>query len=186
MANLLTFSQQIAIKKISQNNSVIFDQLCLEVESVELTKLLGYSLLQDLQANPATVDNAKLLNGCTFTDVYGNTATQKGIRFILAYFNFSKYIGESFIQDTMTGMVQKTRQDSERISNGDIVRLQQDARTIALTAWELVEQFLIQNSTLYPKWNIGQKLNPYTPKLSGLKKTGRTINIDWNTRTIIN
>ena len=60
---LLTYSQQQAFKKISANNAQKYSQLAFEVENKELVDLLGVALLQDLQDNPTTEDNIKLLDG---------------------------------------------------------------------------------------------------------------------------
>jgi len=168
---LLTYEQQIAIKKISANNQTIYDQLATEVEEKELQDLLGAALLQDLQTNPTTVPNVKLLDGSTFTDCNGNTIKQKGIRWMLAYMNYSEYLGTSFAADTFSGFTQKVRQDSTQISEGSIKRLQLSNRELALTQWYLIRDFLNENSSDYPLWIISESKKPYTPKITGIRKT---------------
>lgn len=171
MANLLSFAQQQATKKISANNSSKYDQLALEVENKELSDLLGVALLQDLQTNPTLARNLLLLNGDTFTDCNGNSIRHRGIRFVLAYINYSRYIGESFINDTFTGFVTKTRPDSELLSEGNIKRLQLENRSIALKEWEIIKEYLDLKTDVYTLWMCTSKRKPFTPRIIGVRKT---------------
>jgi len=172
---LLTFSQQQAIKKISANNESSYDQLATEVEEKELQDLLGAALLQDLQDNPTSTANVKLLDGSTFTDCNDNTIKQKGIRWMLAYMNYSEYLGTSFANDTFSGFTQKIRSDSEQLSEGSIKRLQLSNRELALTQWLLIKSFLNENSDDYPLWIIADSRKPYTPKITGVRKTSTRV-----------
>lgn len=171
MSALLTYSEQQTYKAISVNNQGKYPQIELEVENNELRDLLGVALLQDLQNNPSTAANVKLLSGATMVDQYGNTVIHKGIKYVLAYLVFSRYLGESFIQDTFTGFVTKNRPDSETISEGAIKRLQQSNRETAMKEWELIKYYLDTNGSTYPLWYNSISSNPYTPKFSGIRKT---------------
>lgn len=168
---LLTFSQQQTIKEISANKESTYDRLATEVEEKELQDLLGVALLQDVQDNSGTTENVKLLNGSTFTDCNGNTIKHKGIRWILAYMNYSEYLGTSFVNDTFSGFTQKIRADSEQLSEGSIKRLQLSNRELALTQWQLTRSFLDENSSDYPLWIKAESRKPYTPKITGVRKT---------------
>lgn len=168
---LLTYLQQQAIKKISENNEVKYLPLATEVEEKELQDLLGAALLQDLQDNPSSAANVKLLDGSTFEDCNGNTIKHKGIRWILAYMNYSEYLGTSNVADTFSGFTEKIRQDSQLLSEGKIKRLQLSNRELALTQWSLTEQFLNENSSDYPLWICAQSKKPYTPRITGVRKT---------------
>ena len=180
MAPLLSIAQQQAIKPISPNwagagKSVTgvtnYDQLALEVEESKLRKLVGNALLQDLQSNPTTTKNATLLNGGTFTDCDGNQISFKGLRYVLAFLNWQKYVGQSFVADTFTGMVKKNRDESEALNSGDIKRLQLEAEEIALSQWELAKTFLDKNKDTYTLWYCGKSTKPFAPRITGLKKT---------------
>ncbi len=171
MANLLSFAQQQSYKKISANNSGKYDQLALEVENKELSDLLGVALLQDLQTNPTSTNNLKLLNGDTFIDCNGNSIKHRGLRFVLAYLNYSRYIGESMVNDTFTGFVVKTRPDSEQISEGYIKRLQAENRSIALKEFQIIKEYLEKNTDTYTLWDCTEKRKPFTPRIYGIRKT---------------
>ena len=168
---LLTYSQQQTIKKISANNQQKYDPLATDVEEKDLKKLLGVALLQDLQKSPNAANNVLLLDGDSFVDCNGNTVDQKGVRWMTAYLNFSAYLGNSFVNDTFTGFVQKTRQDAEILSEGAIKRLQLENRQIALTEWELIEAYLNENKDNFPLWVCTDSKKPFTPKFIGIRKT---------------
>ena len=171
MALLLTHDQQQAIKKMSPNNSRDYDQLATEVEELELRDLLGDALLQDLQANPTSENNVKLLDGSTFEDCHGNTIKFKGLRYVLAYFNYAKYIGSSFVKDTNTGFVQKNRQESEVISEGTVNRLQIENRKIGMKEFELVKDYLNANCDTYTLWISTESKQAFAPKFHFIRKT---------------
>jgi hypothetical protein len=169
MSNLLSFLEQQGIKPISSNNEQKYYQLAVEVESLELDKLLGYAFYQDVSANP---DNyTDLLNGCSFEDYNDRIVTHRGLKYVLAYLNYAKYVGESYVQDTFTGFVKKVRPDSESISSGDIKRLQQDSREIAFNAFNLIRIYLNKNSDIYTLWGCSSDKKTYKPNFYGLKNT---------------
>jgi len=176
MSNLLTYSQQIAIKKISSNNQSKFDELCREVENTDLKDLLGLALLQDLQTNPNTTANDNLLDGTSFTNKYSQDVTFKGIRYVLAYLIHSRYIGESMAADTFTGMVRKQHENADPLSEGAIKRLQATSKEIALSEFELIKEYLDLNYTTYPLWIKANSTKPFTPKFDSVSKTAYNSN----------
>lgn len=177
---LLTLADQNLIKPISGNwanaskiagGVTNFAQLQKEVEDNDMRELLGAALLLDIQTNPATAENLLLLDGTTFENCKGETVKFEGIKFQLAYMNWSKYVFESRISDTFTGMVKKNRTESEDLSQGDLKKTQLDARKIALNDFEIMVVFLNDNSTDYPLWACANKKTPYTPKIRTVRKT---------------
>ena len=177
---LLTLIQQQAIKPISPNWAVQskatggvdnFTQLEIEVEQNEMSKLLGPALLLDIQATPTDDKYVDLLDGKTFQNCLDQTVQFHGIRYQIAYMNYSEYIPTSQIADTFSGMVQKNRQETQPISQGTIKQQQARVREIALTDFEVMKVFLNENSTTYPLWNCGKTKKIYKPKFTPIKKT---------------
>lgn len=182
MANILQITEQQQIKVISPNwaNAVKvtggvknYDQLTSEVESCELVKLLGLPLLQAIQSDPEIESFGIVLTGGEYVDCNGNTIKFKGLKFIIAYLNYSKYIGESFVSDTYGGMVRKNTDESTPLSSGDIKRLQSSAREIAMMEWELLKEYLTINKESYPIWSCFATKKVYLPKIYGVKRTIR-------------
>lgn len=168
---LITFSQQQTIKAISANNQTKYAQLAKEVEETDLRDLLGVALLQDLQDDPASDNNVKLLGEYEFEDCNGNNVKHKGLRYVLAYLIYARYIGNSFVNDTFTGFVVKNRPDSELINEGTIKRLQIDNRKIALSEWSLIKDYLNLNCDTYTLWISAESKKMALPKFTFLRKT---------------
>jgi len=177
---LLTIEQQQLIKAISPNWAITakvtgglknFEQLEKEVENKELKELVGVALLQDLQRNPTTADNVILLDGGSFQDCQDNTIHFEGLRMVLAYFIYSKYIVKSKISDSFTGMVNKNRSEATDMSKGAIKDEQNDSRKIAFDEWDLVRAFLCENSDLYPLWNNAKTKKIFNPSFTTVRAT---------------
>lgn len=180
MAPLLSLAQQQAIKPISPNwaNTIKsvggvsnYDQLALEVEDNDLQQLLGAALLQDIQDNPTEARNVILLDGGSFEDCNGDTIKFKGLRYVLAYMNFSQQIMESDIADTFTGFVKKNRNEADSLGFSEKKQSMISTREKAMTQWNLTKQYLNENTELYPLWYCSQSRKPYRPKITGLRKT---------------
>lgn len=171
MALLVTYEQQQEIKPISGNNKDKYSLLAAEVESLEIDKLLGSAFYQDVSANP--VNYQGLLEGCEFTNPQKQTIKHKGLRYVIAYLNYAKYIGSSYIFDTFSGFRKKSTPDSEPISSGDIKRLQQENREIAFNAFSLIREYLNLNRKDYPLWGNSSDKKTYKPRFYGIKNTLR-------------
>ena len=173
MSLLLSFEEQNDIKPMSINNKAKYQQIAAEVESLELDKLLGYAFYQAIATTPASYTD--LLNGCEFEDPNKNTVRHKGLKYVLTYLNYATYIGQANVFDTYSGMVQKTRQDAESLSLGQIKNLQQEAREIAFNAFELIRMYLNKENRkepkTYPLWNNSSDKKVYKPIFYGVKKT---------------
>lgn len=178
---LLTLSQQQQIKSIRTNwanerkaqvNGTNFEQLQKEVEENELLKLLGNAFLLDVQTNPTNPDYIILLDGATFEDCNGNTTRFRGIRYQLGYLNYAQYLLESGLTDSYTGFVQKNRQETQNAPQGALKNQQQRFREFALNDFELMKDYLNQNSATYPLWNCTNK-KIFSPKITTIRKTRR-------------
>lgn len=169
---IVTFDQQQSIKKMGGFNSTNavaqarYTEIASEVEELDVDLLLGSRMYQEIRDNLSSY--ADLLDGSEFTDCTDTTIKHKGLRYVIAYLNYAKYIGCSYVNDTWTGLTQKTRQDSERLTSGDIKRLQQENRQIGFNAFLLVKDYIIQDDTLSALYTIESKRTK-TPKLIGIR-----------------
>lgn len=169
--SLLTIAQQQLIKKISENNTQNYDQITKEVEEIELRDLLGIELLQDLQGNPSSTMNVRLLDEYSFENCNGNTIKHKGLRHVIAYFNYARYVNDSYIADTFTGIVEKNRQETTRASEGVLNRLRNESRRVAMKEWEVIKEYLDLNSDDYPLWDCVEDKQIFQPRFYFLRKT---------------
>ena len=144
---LWTYSEQQTIKPIDANQpETLFDELSEEVQSVELRQLLGEEFYNDLIANPGNYDD--LLDGTTYV-VDEVTYTVKGLKYMLAYFFYAAYMGQSGVVDTFSGMVHHNYDDSQRISNAQLKNLQAHYRQVAQSYWKECYNLMCENSEDY-------------------------------------
>ncbi len=152
---ILTFEKQQELKPIAASFRPKYRQLATEVERVELPQLIG-DVDIDLRDND-------LLNGCEF-EYKGKNTKHFGLRTVLAYLNYAKYVSESYIHDTFSGLVSKKNEYSERIPSSDIKRVQAENRQVAFFYFENVRRYIelkygrVQKSTNY-----------YNPKITNIK-----------------
>lgn len=191
---ILLLSQQQAIKPISQNWALgikitggvtNYEQLAEEVEGKELRTLLGIDFLQWVQNNQTDPNVIFILDPFDFENINLNTVTCRGLKFILAYLNYVKYIGESYITDTATGFVKKNRNESDNLDRGEIERLQREYREIALQEFDLLREFLDLNYDTYTIWPYRKKQKLGLPKIQGLRRTSRKNEIQVNKILIV-
>lgn len=136
---MTTWSQQQAIKPVSANNQARFTQVNKEVWDYDIKELLGLELWIKVTATPE--DYTALLEGSSF-EYCGETISHKGLNHVQAYLNFAAYIGESHLQDTFTGIVQKSRSDADFASAGALKNLQLRNKEIAYGYFEDVKKYI--------------------------------------------
>ena len=158
MTILWTQSDQTAIRPISANNLARkFDRLAELTQVKDLKPLVGYDMFQDLIQHPTSTANAALLAGDTFT-YNGVTYTFDGLKYVLANFFFANYIVDN-LEDTFTGFVTKSNEDSQPASQGDKKNLRDLAVETALQYWEDCKKYIEANSSLFPYYNCRPRSN---------------------------
>lgn len=158
MTTLWTQNEQQAIRPISANNLTRkFDRLAELTMIKDLKPLIGYDMFQDLIQNSTTTANAKLLDGGTFTH-NGVTYTFDGLKYVLANFFFANYIVDN-LEDTFTGFVTKSNEDSQPASQGDKKNLRDLAIETALQYWEDCKKYIEANASDFPKYNCSKPRN---------------------------
>jgi len=132
----------------------------LEAQEFDLRPLMGesfyLSLLDDFEASPSLDDYEALFNGGHYTH-NGNQYEHGGIKAVLVYHAYARYIGGSPVQSTATGFVRKTNQYSEPASEKTISRMSAQARSGAQSYWDKVKCFIERNSNDYPLFKCGKK-----------------------------
>lgn len=173
MERVLTWAQQREYKPFSEKNVTRFNQLREECIVKDLTELLGASLVSAIVANPTSQRVLNILDAYNFTGLDGFEKSHPGLRCILSYFIYARYIGESDVSDTFTGLVRKSRTESEPIGDGRIRMMQGEAREIAIVRFALIKEFLELNLAVYPEWNAGAARINFKPRMINLRKTIR-------------
>lgn len=148
MAHLWTIQEQQSIKQIDQNSVNKFQQLQNEVEINDLQKYLGTEFYQELKRN--TSNYALLLTGGSY-DYNGITYTFGGLKSVCAYLLYAKYVRQSYITDTFSGMVAHTGDGFQRLSSAELANQESMYKEIAGTYWDECLAYLrTLNLTYFP------------------------------------
>jgi hypothetical protein len=170
---ILTFQQQTAIKKISEKNALNFNQIRDEVINSELIDLLGAAFVTALKANPTAERFTNILDSNIYENCYGNDVRFEGLRYVLAYLVYARYIKSSHVKDTFGGMVRQNRAESDFISDGTLRGMQQEAKDIAVSQFKLVEDYIKEHVDEYPEWEKGVNRRQFKPRMINLRKTAK-------------
>ncbi|MCQ2608770.1 MAG: hypothetical protein MJ197_08805 [Bacteroidales bacterium] len=127
--SILNYDIMQRYKPCSKNNRAKIEQLIEEVEFLELSKLIGCDIYNQL-----VIDCSKPTQEDDVCAICNN-----GLYKCISYLVYAQYLVESNVADTFTGFVQKTRQDSENIPQGTIQNLQRHYRDIAFLSFKQVK-----------------------------------------------
>lgn len=149
MALLWTFTDQQSIRKISANNQINWEQLAEEVQFVKLKDLMGADFYQDVISNPTGTWNKKLIDGGTY-EVGDVTYEYGGLKAVLSYLFFERYIMESDIQDTFSGMKKNDIDEAVHLGLNQKKGYAQEMNRVAIKHWEDALKFVCENSSEFP------------------------------------
>ena len=124
-----------------------------DAELLDLRKMLGKALYNDISINPTKATNVELLNGKTWQDDAGNSYQFVGLKKILSILAYARYIKFGSFTDTGFGYVQKSTQDSTPVPETSKRDNYTKERQTANEYFQDVKEFLDYSSDLYPLWN---------------------------------
>jgi len=143
-----------------------------EAQEIEIAELLGDELYYEMISNLTQQRFIDLLKGKVYTDSSGHNIKFPGLRVVLIYYAYARYIGERNIEDTETGMVVKKNDWSDPVDPKEIARKINNARSSGESYQRRVTRFIIDNSSDYILWN-GYKRDASTSGVSIRKAGGR-------------
>ena len=149
MALLWDFDDQQAIKQISANNEQKWEQLATEVQEIKLKELMGADFYQDVLANPTDTWNARLLDGYTY-DIGDVSYTFAGLKSVLSFLFYERYIMEIDAQDTYVGLMRNENENASHVGFAQKKNMAQEMRRIANEQWKDCYQFVCENSGEFP------------------------------------
>lgn len=162
MVKLITASDIKERKGLSNNINLAkeLDPHIEEAQEFDLRSWIGESFYLDImdkfENNPTDPVFLELFDGVKYT-YDGNEYEHQGIKGVLVYLAYARYIGAANAQSTPTGFVQKNNQYSDPISSSQITRMIKQNESGANTFQRRVEDFLNRNSSSYPLWNVCKK-----------------------------
>lgn len=155
MTTLITLSDIQAVKPISANVEVTtkITPNILEAQELDLRTVLGeelyIDLLQDFAASPSLVHYADLFNGATY--VYNTRTYQfQGVKMVLIYFFYARYLTNVQQTSTPYGEVNKTNQFSTYSDAKVLAAKIAQAKSAALVYQDRVIEFIVRHRSDYP------------------------------------
>lgn len=171
MTELITISQIRSYKALSVNvnQEKKITPAILEAQQFDLKKLMGdafyLEFVNDFNQSPSLPIYSDLYNGSEFTHC-GKTIRHEGIKTVLAYLTYARYVLNSNVESTAFGTVRKKTEDSEQVDEKTITRLHNQAYAGAMEYWEDVVKFLdVQNYTL---WNECRDKKVFKGRIGGV------------------
>ncbi|WP_129714670.1 DUF6712 family protein [Pedobacter sp. SYP-B3415] len=137
-----------------------------EAQQVELKDLLGVEFFYAVLASPDSYQT--LLSGGTYNTSQGHAIAFNGLKTVLAYFSYARFLMNDNMKHTNAGFVNKVNQFSQPASQSQITAKYQDARSMAFSHWSDVILYLDTNRQQYPLWRSG-----CTTKTNNIRSTAR-------------
>jgi hypothetical protein len=161
---LITLQNIQAVKSISLNVNEV-KQLTphiLEAQNFDLRELIGdafyLDLIADFIALPSLIKYSFIFNGGQYT--YQNeTYYLDGLKHYLVYSSYSRYLANSNVISTATGLVHKTNQYSDKVEEKTIARLVSQSRSAATFCEENIKKYLERNKSSYPLYKCDKNVN---------------------------
>lgn len=132
----------------------------LEAQEVDIKNLLGNALYNalvlDYEASPSLGTYSDLFNGSSWT-CSDKTYYHRGIKVVLIYFAYARYLINSPLESTAFGTVVKKDQYSEVQDQKALQRNYDETIKLALAFWEDVKKYLDQSDI--DLWNCSIQSN---------------------------
>lgn len=173
MTQLITISDINGLKTISVNINAEkkLNPFILEAQEFELKKLMGsafyFDFVSDFNLSPSLQVYSDLFNGCEFT-YKEKTIRHEGIKSVLAYLSYARYVLNSNVEATAFGTVNKITAESKHVDEKTITRLHEQAYAGAMSYWEDVVKYIeVQDFEL---WECKEKKRSFPIRVRGLSK----------------
>lgn len=171
MIQLITISDFTQYKSLSVNLNTAkkLDPFILEAQQFDLKKILGdafyLDFIKDFSASPTLSKYYDLWNGSEFS-YHNQTVRQEGLKIVLCYLSYARYVLNSNVESTAFGTVNKITPESEHVDDKTAKRLYDQAYAGALDYFEDIKKYLqVQDFPLWQKF-IHHKLK--TNRISGV------------------
>jgi NMD protein affecting ribosome stability and mRNA decay len=145
------FRAFLDVSKSSKDETVV-NRAIRDAQNTDIVSLLGFEFYSYIINNLDDVDVLALLDGDTY-EYDSKTYFNVGLKQVVAYYAYAKYILVAGQKDTPFGLVQKNSQNSEHISTARIKEIATSTKQSAYEYWVQVQLFLDRNSANYPLWS---------------------------------
>jgi len=148
MQLLITRNDIAKYRQLSKTpNNDKLNEMILDAQLLDLQPLIGESLYNKLIAAPE--EHEELLNGGVY-EQDGISYTNYGLKMVLAYFTYARYMMFSSVTDTPFSVVEKLNSDSRPVDASKKKTIYSLNRDAAMQLWENVRNYLLR--TNYPDY----------------------------------
>lgn len=142
MQSLLTRSDIARYRQIAKtSNDDKLNEMILDAQLLDLQPLLGERLFNEIMDKPD--EHTELLNGGIY-DHNGISYSNYGLKMVLSYFAYARYLMFGSVTDTPFSVVEKLNSDSRPIEASAKKTMYQLNREAALQIWSNVNNYLIR------------------------------------------
>ncbi|KAF2518247.1 hypothetical protein E0W68_09490 [Flavobacterium salilacus subsp. salilacus] len=153
MQPLITRNDIAQYKQISKTpNDAKLNEMILDAQLLDIQPLLGEKLFNAVMASPE--DFTVLLEGGIY-EKDGISYTNYGLKMVLSYFTYARYMMFASVTDTPFSVVEKLNSDSRPVEATTKKTIYQLNRDAAYKVWESVHNWLVRTNNEEYKKNCG-------------------------------
>lgn len=142
MQLLITRNDIAKYRQLSKTpNNDKLNEMILDAQLLDLEPLIGESLYNKLIAAPEA--HEELMNGGVY-EHDGISYTNYGLKMVLSYFAYARYMMFSSVTDTPFSVVEKLNSDSRPVEASTKKTIYSLNRDAAMQLWENVRNYLIR------------------------------------------
>lgn len=142
MQTLITRNDIARYRQISKtSNNDKLNELILDAQLLDLLPLLGEELFNALLTSPS--EHNELLNGCIY-EHEGMSYTNYGLKMVLSYFTYARYMMFSSVTNTSFSVVEKLNSDSRPVEPSVKKTIYNINREAALQVWDNINNYLLR------------------------------------------
>ncbi len=144
MQRLITRSDIARYRQISKTpNDDKLNEMILDAQLLDLQPLIGEQLYNLLLTEPEV--HADLLDGGIYQHD-GITYTNYGLKMVLVYFTYARYMMFSSVTDTPYSVVEKLNNDSRPVEASSKKTVYNLNKAAAMQVWDNVKNYLIRTA----------------------------------------
>lgn len=161
MINLINITDFTENKFLTQNlDDRDIDPVITEAQEFDIEPVIGSAMYLDLMNNLTASKYIELLEGKTYIPTGSSDPIHfNGLKMVLKYYTYARLLVDDGIKSTNSGFVQKTLENSERISDKTKAQKIAQARSGAKKYEEDMIRFLCNYPAIYPLYCSGIRKN---------------------------
>jgi hypothetical protein len=161
MINLINITDFTENKFLTQNlDDRDIDPVITEAQEFDIKPIIGAAMYLDMMNNLTASKYIELLDGKIYTpNGEADAIYFSGLKMALKYYVYARLLVVNGVKSTNSGFVQKTLENSERISGTQLTQMIAQTRSGAKVYETEVRDFLCNYSAIYPLYCEGVRKN---------------------------